>query len=186
MVNLDVAPGLHRGRAGASPADRAVHRAVSRRADPDRHQQHRAARRRRLADQAGHDPARRLRHQLQLRLVLDASRGSSPASRRSPTTDTAHRHAASPAARSSTVRDRDADETTNNYGVDRDYALGRVQTWNADCRRTSAGLERRRRLHRHPRREPRHRPRARTAARSACGSRACSRSSGRRRKDRRC
>ena len=69
--NLDVPPDFTAAVPVLSGADRAVHRARSRRPAEPRREQRRAARRRGLAHQAGHDPARRLRHQLQRRLVRD-------------------------------------------------------------------------------------------------------------------
>ena len=68
--------------------------------DQSRHEQRRAARRLRVADEARHDPARRLRHQLQLRLVLDdrpaARRPAAVRRRRTPAS-------AAPARRSSSA-----------------------------------------------------------------------------------
>ena len=71
MVNLDVNPDFTAAVPVLSGQTGPFSGAVPERADRPRHQQHRAARRLRLAGQAGHHPARRLRRQLQLRRLLD-------------------------------------------------------------------------------------------------------------------
>ena len=128
-------PRLHRCRAGRLGRDRAVHRHRSRRrwSTPTRTTSRRAS-----ASpggcKPGHDPPRRLRHQLQLGLVLvdRAAAGGAAAVRHH---GQRHRHRARPADPVESVCDRLAGETTNNYGVDPNYALGLVQTWNADLSR---------------------------------------------------
>ena len=70
MVNLDVPPDFSAAVPVQSGADGRVHGQLPRRAVEPRHQQCRAANRRRLSHQARDDSARRLRHQLQRGLVF--------------------------------------------------------------------------------------------------------------------
>ena len=186
MVNLDAAPDFTAAAPVRLRRHRAVHRRVPDGADQHRRQQRRAAGRRRLAHQAGHDPARRLRPQLQRRLVLDdrAAAGRPAAVRRHQHRDR-HRRA-TPLTIADPLATAPPGETTNNYGVRARLRARRgADVERRPVARPPAGVERRRRLHAHPRLEPRHRARARTAARTGCASTACSRSSGRRRKARR-
>ena len=155
-------PGLHRGGAGARRADRSVPRRVSRRAASTPTPTTRAAARRRLADQAGHDPPRRLRHQLQLRLVSD---DRAPARRPAAVRDCGHRHRRCTRVPLIVRKRRSSTSTPDRRRTPTasipTYALGRVQTWNADLSRDlgpnwNVGA----RLHAHHRLEPRHRARA--------------------------
>ena len=150
------------------------------RAAQDRREQRRAAARRGLPPEAGPDPARRLRHQLQLRLVLDdraparepaavrrrATRRRAPCSRRCPITN---------AFGAST-----ANQMTNNYGVDQ----GLHARPRADVERRRLEGPRRRRGTSAAATRGRPAPASTwsarpTAGRSACASRTCRRSSGR-------
>ena len=135
----------------------------------------------------GDDPARRLRHQLQLRVVRGRSRGSSSGQPPFAVDRQHHRHVpGAPLTLADPFADVAANDTTNNYGVDKNYALGRVaDVERRFLERPPAGLERRRRLHRHARLEPRHRARAEPRSGRPADSGRRSRSSGRRPKARR-
>ena len=79
-----------------------------------------------------------------------------------------------------------ANATTNNYGVDKNYALGRVQTVNADFSKDfHQVVEPRRRIHGNARRRPGHRPGPQSWPERSSHPRGASRSCGRRPKGRR-
>ena len=137
MVNLDVAPDFTAAVPVISGRDRAVHRRVSRRRCCDTDTNNVAPRVGvRLADQArarscaaatasATTPARTASIARQLA-------GQPPFA----VTEQRHRHRRStPLTPRRSVRQRVAGETTNTYGVDPNYALGLVQTWNADVSR---------------------------------------------------
>ena len=126
---------LHRGGAGALGRGGSVHGTVSQGAAQHRLEQHRAARRRGLADEAGDHPPRGLRRQLQRRLVFDHRASARRRSRRSRSPTTASARRTDPLSLSDPFAGASPAETTNNYGVDRNYVLGLVQTVNADLSR---------------------------------------------------
>ena len=92
-----------------------------------------------------------------------------------------HRHVRS-SARRSAIRSHAAQptETTNNYGVDKNYELGLVQTWNADVSRDLRQVWNVGAGYTHTRGSSLDIVRAPNRGPTVCGSRACSRSSGRR------
>ena len=135
MVNLDAAPDFSAVSPVVSGGDGAVHRLVPVGADEHRRQQHLAAGRRR--------PGASSRATI-LRggygLSYNAGAYSTIARQmvgQPPFAVTSTRSAT--ATQALTITDPLATaqpgETTNNYGVERDYALGVVQTWNADLSR---------------------------------------------------
>ena len=127
-----------------------------------------------------HRPARRLRHQLQQRDLFrhrtTARRRSRPSRRRNTNIGTLSTALLMENALTGVI----AEETTNTYGIDKNYVLGRVETYNADVTHRSTGLGGRAPTTPTPRLEPRHRARAQPRTRRACASTACSRSCGRR------
>ena len=137
MVNLDVAAGLHRRGARVVGRRGPFTGSVPGRPDAHRHQQRRAARRLRLARQAGTI--------LRGGYGISYNSGSYSSIARQlvgqppfAVTDNEHRHAPRIRCRCRTRSSNvSPTETTNNYGVRSDYALGVVQTWNADVSRDS-------------------------------------------------
>ena len=165
-------PGIHGGDARAGRSSRPVLRRVPDTIVTADRQRRRAARRRRLAAQAGHDRARRLRHQLQHRRVPDdRAAARAPAAVRTRRTRSSRRRS-SPVAFSHGARSAPTGvATTNRTASTRTTASRYVQIWNLDVQRDlTRTCTRRRRLHRHEGIEPRHRARAQPDRRRRCGS----------------
>ena len=152
MVNLDADAGLHRRRAGASRARPGRSPARSRPACVTRTA---TTSRRASAPRGAASPGTILRGgygiSLQRRLVLD---DRAPARRPAavlPSTSTSLGTSLDPLLAERPFVDRDADDETNNYGVDRLRARPGADVERRPVARPRAGLERRRRVHRHAR-----------------------------------
>ena len=156
MANLDVTPDFTAAAPVISGGSGPFHRRVSGRSAEHRREQPRPAPRRGLSRGQEHDPARRLQHHLQqrvVRVIATAARRAAAVCRNR----NGHRHRPTAPLTLADALLSSTSATTNNFGVDRDYALGTIQTWNA--RRSAVNrqeLDDHRRLHGHEGHQPRH------------------------------